>query len=377
MTETVGHVLLEEVSMKNVQLQSRIVMAPMTRVFSPDGVPNEEVAAYYRKRAEGGVGLIVTEGTAIDHPSAVMHKDIPRFYGEESLAGWKKVVQEVHAAGGKIIPQLWHVGAARKAGSEPNVEAAPISPSSISLKGKEVPKIHALTNDEVKDLVHQFAKAAKQAKEIGFDGIELHGAHGYLIDQFFWELTNRRDDEYGGNLTGRSTFAADIVRACRAAVGEDFLIVFRYSQWKGTDYEAKLAQNSQELKTLLQPLVEAGVDVFHCSTRRIWEPEFVEEDPDLTLAGWTKRVTGKPAIAVGSIGINKAYRSEHENDTRDLVVSINENIQITEKKIENGEFDYVAIGRSLLADSDWPKKLKENRLEDATMYTKELEETLR
>ncbi|GAJ99904.1 2,4-dienoyl-CoA reductase [Geomicrobium sp. JCM 19055] len=306
-----------------------------------------------------------------------MHKDIPRFYGEESLAGWKKVVQEVHAAGGKIIPQLWHVGAARKAGSEPNVEAAPISPSSISLKGKEVPKIHALTNDEVKDLVHQFAKAAKQAQEIGFDGIELHGAHGYLIDQFFWELTNRRDDEYGGNLTGRSTFAADIVRACRAAVGEDFLIVFRYSQWKGTDYEAKLAQNSQELKTLLQPLVEAGVDVFHCSTRRIWEPEFVEEDPDLTLAGWTKKVTGKPAIAVGSIGINKAYRSEHENDTRDLVVSINENIQITEKKIENGEFDYVAIGRSLLADSDWPKKLQENRLEDATMYTKELEETLR
>ncbi|GAK06824.1 2,4-dienoyl-CoA reductase [Geomicrobium sp. JCM 19038] len=127
MTETVGHVLLEEVAMKNVQLQSRIVMAPMTRVFSPDGVPNDEVAAYYRKRAEGGVGLIVTEGTAIDHPSAVMHKDIPRFYGEESLAGWKKVVQEVHEAGGKIIPQLWHVGAARKAGSEPNVEAAPIS----------------------------------------------------------------------------------------------------------------------------------------------------------------------------------------------------------------------------------------------------------
>ncbi|GAK06825.1 2,4-dienoyl-CoA reductase [Geomicrobium sp. JCM 19038] len=127
----------------------------------------------------------------------------------------------------------------------------------------------------------------------------------------------------------------------------------------------------------MQPLVEAGVDVFHCSTRRIWEPEFVEEDPDLTLAGWTKKVTGKPAIAVGSIGINKAYRSEHENDTRDLVVSINENIQITEKKIENGEFDYVAIGRSLLADPDWPKKLQENRLEDATMYTKELEETLR
>ncbi|EZH67451.1 1,2-oxophytodienoate reductase [Bacillaceae bacterium JMAK1] len=376
MTETVGNVLLEEVSMKNVQLQSRIVMAPMTRVFSPDGVPNDEVAAYYRRRAEGGVGLIVTEGTAIDHPSAVMHKDIPRFYGEESLAGWKKVVQEVHAAGGKIIPQLWHVGAARKAGSEPNVDAAPISPSSISLKGKEVSKIHALTNDEVKDLVNEFAKAAKQAQDIGFDGIELHGAHGYLIDQFFWELTNRRDDEYGGDLTGRSTFAADIVRACRAAVGEDFLIVFRYSQWKGTDYEAKLAQNSQELKTLLQPLVEAGVDVFHCSTRRIWEPEFVEEDPELTLAGWTKKVTGKPAIAVGSIGINKAYRSEHENDTRDLVVSINENIHITEKKIENGEFDYVAIGRSLLADSDWPKKLKENRLEDATMYTKELEETL-
>jgi len=353
-------------------LASRLVMAPMTRMFSPGGIPGENVAHYYRKRAENGIGLIITEGTAINHPAAVQSPDIPRFYGEDALTGWAHVVKEVHEAGGKIIPQLWHVGAARKAGSEPNIEAPPVSPSGFTLKGKSNEKIKALTKQEVMDMIDRYAEAAANAKRIGFDGIELHGAHGYLIDQFLWERTNKRNDEYGGDIGERTKFAADIVRACRKQVGPDFPIVFRFSQWKGTDYEAKLANNSNELEQLLSPLVEAGVDIFHCSTRRIWEPEFKSEDPSLNLAGWTKRITKKPTIAVGSVGINRAYLSNQDHADRTIV----DNLAMIDEKIKAGEYDYVAVGRAVLADPEWAVKLKHGQLDQVTHYTKESEQYL-
>ncbi|MDQ0156633.1 2,4-dienoyl-CoA reductase-like NADH-dependent reductase (Old Yellow Enzyme family) [Robertmurraya andreesenii] len=370
--EYAGHTLLQSVPFGNEMLASRLVMAPMTRMFSPNGVPGKNVAQYYRKRAENGIGLIITEGTAINHPAAVMSPDIPRFYGEDAFNGWANVVKEVHQAGGKIIPQLWHVGAARKAGSEPNIDAPPVSPSGFTLKGKRNEKIKALTNQEVTEMINTYAEAAANAKRIGFDGIELHGAHGYLIDQFFWEVTNKRNDEYGGDIGERAKFAADVVRACRKEVGSDFPIVFRYSQWKGTDYQAKLAKNSNELEQLLTPLVEAGVDIFHCSTRRIWEPEFIDEDPSLNLAGWTKRITKKPTIAVGSVGINRAYLSNQDN----AHVTIVDNLKIIDEKIKAGEFDYVAIGRALLADSEWAVKLKNGQLDQVVHYTKESEKYL-
>ncbi|MEH7076295.1 NADH:flavin oxidoreductase [Neobacillus drentensis] len=367
-----GHTLLESVPFGNEGLTSRLVMAPMTRMFSPEGIPGENVAQYYRKRAENGIGLIITEGTAINHPAAVMSPDIPRFYGEDALNGWANVVNEVHQVGGKIIPQLWHVGAARKAGSEPNSDALPVSPSGFTLRGQRNEKIKALTKEEVAEMIDAYADAAANAKRIGFDGIELHGAHGYLIDQFFWELTNKRTDAYGGDIGERTKFAADIVRACRREVGPDFPIVFRYSQWKGTDYQAKLATNSKELEQLLVPLAEAGVDIFHCSTRRIWEPEFKEEDPSLTLAGWTKRITNKPTIAVGSVGINRAFLSNQDNDQ----VTIEDNLKIVDEKIKAGEFDYVAIGRAILADLKWAVKLKNGQLNQVVHYTKESEKFL-
>ncbi|MEW9052458.1 MAG: NADH:flavin oxidoreductase [Neobacillus sp.] len=367
-----GHTLLQSVPFGNERLASRLVMAPMTRMFSPNGIPGENVAHYYRKRAENGIGLIITEGTAINHPAAVMSPDIPRFYGEDALNGWANVVKEVHEAGGKIIPQLWHVGAARRAGSEPNSEAPPVSPSGYTLRGQKNEKIKALTRDEVAEMINTYAEAAANAKRIGFDGIELHGAHGYLIDQFFWEVTNKRDDEYGGDLGERTKFAADVVRACRKAVGPDFPIVFRYSQWKGTDYQAKLATNSKELEQFLTPLAEAGVDIFHCSTRRIWEPEFKEEDPSLNLAGWTKRITKKPTIAVGSVGINRAYLSNQDNSQ----VTIEDNLKIIDEKINAGEYDYVAIGRAVLADPEWAVKLQNGNLDQVTHYTKESENHL-
>lgn len=155
--------LFSPIQVGNLSLSNRIVMAPMTRVYSPDGVPGSNVAAYYRRRAEGGVGLIVTEGTAINHPSAVSHANIPNIHEEAALEGWKQVVEEVHAAGGKIIPQLWHVGMARTIGEGPNVEALPIGPSGLNLAGE--PVTEPLTTAEVEGLVSAFAQAAANAKK--------------------------------------------------------------------------------------------------------------------------------------------------------------------------------------------------------------------
>lgn len=349
-----------------VTLPNRIVMAPMTRSKSPGNVPGEDVAAYYRRRAEGGAGLIITEGTAPDHKAAHGYPDVPSFFGEESLAGWKRVVDEVHDAGGYIIPQLWHVGSIRKPGMGPDPSVPSYGPSPVMhpfFDGKgDVPQ--EMTQQDIDDVVAGFARSAKHAVDLGFDGVELHGAHSYIIDQFFWEATNQRTDAYGGSLTQRTRFAVEIIKAVRAAIGPELPLVFRYSQWKQGDYRHKMAQTPQELEAFLTPLSEAGVDVFHASNRRFWDPEF--EGSDLNLAGWSKKITGKPAITVGSVGLEsdfvKTYGGE---DTRPAGL---DNL-IT--RLERDEFDLVAVGRALLADPAWPNKIKEGREAEIIPFERE------
>lgn len=344
----------------NLNLPNRIVMAPMTRSHSPDGVPSENVAAYYRRRAEGGVGLIMTEGTAINHPSAVNDPKVPNFHGEAALAGWAKVAAEVHAAGGHIMPQLWHVGMMRKPGELPNVEVMPFGPSGITTTGKKVAE--PPSEKDIEGVIAAYGEAAGNAKRLGFDGIELHGAHGYLIDQFFWELTNTRTDRFGGDLVGRTRFGVEVVQACRRATSPDFPIVLRYSQWKSSDYAAKLAKTPQELEKFLAPLENAGVDIFHCSQRRFWEPEF--DGSSMNFAGWTKKLSGKPTITVGSVGLDGDITNSFEGKTIRHM-----DIAKVVKMVEDGEVDLVAVGRALLADPAWPTKIREGRAEDLAALT--------
>ncbi|MDH5433430.1 MAG: 12-oxophytodienoate reductase, partial [Gammaproteobacteria bacterium] len=261
-------VLFQPIDLGKISLANRVVMAPMTRMFSPDGIPTEQVAEYYARRAKNQVGLIITEGTCINHIAANGYTNIPYIYGEKSLAGWQKVVEAVHAEGGKIVPQLWHVGAVRSAdkGAGPDPSVPGYSPSGLIKKDK--PKDIAMSAEDVQEVIEAFIQAAVDSKSIGFDGVEIHGAHGYLVDQFFWEETNQRDDEYGGDLVGRTRFAVDIIKGIRAKCGEDFPIILRFSQWKQQNYNAKLANTPEELEQFLKPLVDAGVDIFHCSTRR-------------------------------------------------------------------------------------------------------------
>lgn len=343
-----------------LELANRICMAPMTRQFSPDGVPDQNVVDYYRRRAEGGVGLIITEGTTIPHKAASSAVRIPRFH-DEALEGWKRVVDSVHEAGGKIAPQLWHVGVIRKPGEGPYPEFGTVSPSGYIKPGKQV--LHVLTAEEIDELIAAYTQAAVSAKELGFDALELHGAHGYLIDDFFWEGTNTRSDEYGGDRVKRTRFAEKIVLSIREAIGEDFPIILRFSQWKQQDYEAKLAPNPEELAAFLDPLDKAGVDIFHCSTRRFWEPEF--DGSTLNLAGWVKKLTGKPTISVGSVGLTEEFIATYRDGTAE-VAGIDELLQ----RMEADEFDLIAVGRALIANPDWPNKVRAGKMDELVTYDK-------
>lgn len=353
---------------KSLSLPNRVVMAPMTRSKSPDGTPGEDVVAYYRRRAEGGVGLIITEGTTVDRAGASNDPNIPNFYAQKSLDGWRRVVKEVHAAGAKIAPQIWHQGMVRKPGTGPRPEGKSDGPSGLSGSGKQVAE--PMTDEDIADTVEAFAKAAAAAKEIGFDAVELHGAHGYLVDQFFWEQSNRRSDDYGGDLVKRTRFAADIIKAIRQRVGPEFVIIHRFSQWKQQDYSAKLARTPDELAAFLQPLVDAGADIFHCSTRRFWEPEF--EGSDLNLAGWSKKLTGKPTITVGSVGLKggdfiQSYKGESAEvgDLGEL-----------EARLASNEFDLVAVGRALITDPNWTAKVRDRRFAELTPFSPKAMATL-
>jgi 2,4-dienoyl-CoA reductase-like NADH-dependent reductase (Old Yellow Enzyme family) len=348
--------LFRPFSLGQLVLPNRIVMAPMTRTASPDGVPGDDVAAYYERRARGGVGLIVTEGTAVEHAAASLHPAVPNFYGDAALAGWRAVVERVHAAGAKIFPQLWHVGSARRPGTLPRADVPGYSPMGIAKPGGRVVG-HPMSERDIADVVEAFAQAAASARALGFDGVELHGAHGYLIDQFLWAGTNQRSDGYGGSLAARQRFAIEVVQAVRKAVGHDFPIALRYSQWKLQDYNARLADTPQQLGELLTPFVDAGVDVFHCSTRRFFRPEF--EGSELNLAGWTKKLTGKPTITVGSVGLDTEFVSERGDGGMNSASG--SDLTPLLERLARDEFDLVALGRSLIGDPEWPRKVREGR----------------
>lgn len=356
--------LFQPVVLGSLNLPSRLVMAPMTRNFSPGGVPTEQVVEYYRRRAAEGVGLIISEGTTVNHCAANGYPDVPRFHDEDALAGWRKVVDAVHEAGGKFAPQLWHVGNVRRLGSGPDGNVPGYGPMEKRKDDKVI--VHGMTRDDIQDVVNAFAQAAKDAKAIGCDAVELHGAHGYLIDQFFWEGSNQRDDEYGGNMDNRGRFAVEIIRAVRQAVGPDFPIIFRFSQWKQQDYSARLAPTPELLEQFLAPLADAGVDIFHCSQRRYWEPEF--EGSPLNLAGWTRQITGKPCITVGSVGLDSEFL---EYMVKTDKVAETANIDDLLQRLDNNEFDLVALGRVLIVDPAWPAKLREGRFNEVLPYSRE------
>ena len=357
--------LLSPFALRGMALANRIAMAPMTRYFSPGGVPGDEVPGYYRRRAERGVGLVVTEGIGIAHPVSVDHPGVPLLHGDAAIARWSEIVDGVHAGGAKILPQLWHQGAmwnVEYAGDPRGMEAVRpsgiwgpadgvISISETSRDTAAATETRPMSDEDIQDVIDAYGVSARNAIAAGFDGIAIHAAHGYLIDTFFWHETNRRVDRFGGDHKARATFGAEVVKTIRRMIGEDMPIVLRFSQFKMQDYRARLAENPDELAQLLIPLADAGVDMFDGSQRYFDTPIF--DGSPLNLAGWAKRLTGKASMTVGGVGLGRANGSaKHIDDSQKST----DNLPQLVARFEKGEFDMVAVGRSLLNDPAWLEK---------------------
>jgi 2,4-dienoyl-CoA reductase-like NADH-dependent reductase (Old Yellow Enzyme family) len=218
-----------------------------------------------------------------------------------------------------------------------------------------------MTQADIDAIIGAYGEAAHNVQQLGFDGVEIHGAHGYLIDQFFWDQTNRRTDRYrAGTL-----FATEVIEEVRRRVGTDFPVALRFSQWKIQDYDAKLAKSPAELDSFLKPLVDAGTDVFHCSTRHFWDREF--EGSDLNLAGWTKKLTGKPAITVGSVTLGQDLMTSFRSSEPVPTAGIDDLLD----RLERGEFDLVAVGRSLIVNPTWPAMVQNGAVEQLQPFSRD------
>lgn len=350
--------LFEPLTVGRLTLANRIVMAPMTRECAPGGIPTAAMAEYYRRRAAGGVGLIITEGAPPNAPGNFGAR-VPRFYGTDALAAWAPIVRAVKAEGAAIFAQLWHVGAFAPSliGMADSLPQTLTRESPSGLAGPGRPLGRSMSAADIEATLGDFARAAAAARELGFDGVEIHGAHGYLPDQFLWEPTNRRDDGYGGSLEARLRFPVELVRACRAALGPALVLCYRLSQWKQLDYAARIASDPGELGTIVAALAGAGTDLLHCSTRRYWEPAF-EGDPR-TLATWVRDLSGRPVITVGSVTLGVDLKAP---GGRSYAPAEPAQIADLEAGLAAGRFDLVAVGRALLANPDWPRLVAEGRL---------------
>ncbi|MGD9712608.1 MAG: 12-oxophytodienoate reductase [Thermomicrobiales bacterium] len=358
-------------TLKTLRVENRFAMSPMTRSYSPGGIPRENVAAYYERRALGGTGLIITEGVGVDHPGAIgesglNEQDVPHMWGEEALAGWREVVERVHRAGGKIVPQLWHQGPLRRDGG-PFPDAPSVRPSGLwgppgrltsvapeYLDWAKIPTEPA-TDEEIQDVIDAFTRSARNACDLGFDGIALHGGHGYMLDSFLWDETNQRSGRWNGaDRRARTAVPAAVVKAIRAEIG-DMPIIYRFSQWKLQDFRGSLAATPDELAEVLEPMADAGVDLFDASSRYFDRAEFPDHGP-MNLAGWARKLTGKASMTVGGVGLGGSrYTADGKRAT---IVPGDNNLPQLLTRFHRGEFDLIAVGRALLQDPNWVQKAR-------------------
>lgn len=357
------------ITINNTHLRNRIAMAPMSRYFARDGVPPEDAPDYYARRARGGAALIITEGAAIPHPLAALKPTVPCFH-DDALPVWTRVAEAVHREGSAILAQLWHAGLMRS-GEAGHAMTGGMGPSStmpaFAFEGI------AMEKADIDEVVAAYAQAGAAAHRLGFDGINIHGAHGYLIDEFMWQGTNTRHDDYGGSDAARLRFAQDVVKAIRQATSPSFMIMFRFSQWKSTDYGARLAETPGDLARHLEPLVDAGVDVFDASTRRFWLPEF--PGSDMNLAGWAKHITGKPSMSVGSVSLEGPRRNTPKDQEIEPELML-ENLAEAHRFLERGDFDLLAVGRAMIANPAWANLVAEGKTSWLVPYRREMLEVL-
>ena len=339
MKSTISNVFSDH-KIGNLSLKNRLAVAPMTRVSAnEDGTTGPLMQDYYQAFAEGGFALIITEGLYTDKTYSQCYKFQPGLTDAAQVASWKEVTDAVHKSGAVIIAQLMHAGALSQYNKYTGQSAAP---SAVKPLGKEmtlyygdgdysVPK--AMSTEDIDSAIHGFGNAAKLAKLAGFDGAEIHGANGYLLDQFITVYTNERTDAYGGELVNRLRIYKEVIASVRAAVGDDFIVGVRFSQGKVNDFEYKWPEKDADAKYTFQSANSFGVDYIHTTEFNAKDPAFGES---LSLAKLAKKYGEVPVVANG--GVN------NEDDAKLL--------------IDSNQADIISLGKIALANPNWPNAVK-------------------
>lgn len=346
--------LFETVALGSTTLDNRVGVAPMTRTSATEeGLATDQMVSYYTSFARGGFGLIITEGIYPDDKHSQGYFNQPGIVSEEQIQAWKKVVDSVHQAGAKIFAQLMHAGALSQ-GNRFMKES--IAPSAVEPKGEQLefyggkgpfPTPREATKEDITKVINGFVMAAKHAKSAGFDGVEIHGANGYILDQFLTDYTNQRTDEYGGSTENRVRLLVEVSKAVREAVGSGFTVGIRISQGKVNDYAHKWAGKEKDAEIIFGQLGQAGLDFIHVTEYEAWQPAFPEGegtsatdsafgDGGATLAALAKKYGGIPVMANGHL----------EDPAKAAEV------------IDKGEADVITLGKGALANHDWVNKVK-------------------
>ncbi|HSD94935.1 MAG TPA: NADH:flavin oxidoreductase [Syntrophales bacterium] len=296
-------VVFSPFSLKGYRLKNRLGVAAMTRMSSPgDGVPRKDVLEFLVRRAANGAAIVYTEGIVTDYESAQGYPRQARLLTQRQIDAWRPVVKSIKDAGAVAIAQLFHCG--RVAWPEVNPAGRIIAPSAIApkqknpLTGKPYPVPDEMSRFDIEHVVQGFVESAKGAMAAGFDGVEIHGAHGYLITQFLSTYSNQRTDDYGGSVENRFRFARDIIRAVRPVVPGERLITFRISNWGIADMEVSLFQSREEWQEMIRLLSAEPVDAISVST---YEYDAKAFGTDKTMAGLAREVTKLPLMVCGKI----------------------------------------------------------------------------
>ncbi|MFI5610389.1 NADH:flavin oxidoreductase [Amycolatopsis sp. NPDC051903] len=338
---TTDELLFTPYSIGGVGLRNRAALSPMTRISATEtGLVTHRNARYYRGFARGGFGLIITEGVYPDAEYSQGYLHQPGLATSAQADAWRPVVGAVHAEGSAMFAQLMHAGA-QSQGNRHRRET--VGPSAVAPKGEQLafyrghgpyPTPRALDAREIVTIRRGFADAARRAQAAGFDGVEVHGANGYLIDQFLTDYLNRRDDEYGGSVENRLRLAVEVVDEVLQAVGSEIAVGIRISQSKVSDYEHRWAGGEEDAEIIFSALARTGVHFLHTTEYRALQPAFASGGA--TLAGLAKKFSGLPVIVNG-----------HLHDPKDALFIL-----------ESGTADVVAIGAGALAQRDWPQRVR-------------------
>lgn len=364
--------LFSPLAIRGMTLRNRFVMPAMQRGFMDDGAPMPRMVEYLRRCAAGGVALVICESTSPDHPSGYWAPVIGRIE-PRTLPAWQKVVDAIHAEGAKVFIQLWHPGVMRKvADDHPLARFPTLSPSGLVQAGRTHGR--AMTGEDLDELKAAYAQAAIHSRELGADGVEIHAAHGYLMDQFLWAETNQRTDGYGGDtLAQRARYPAEVVAAIRAAVRPDFPLSLRFSQFKEVDYGAVVARSPAELGEFLQLMREAGIDLFNVSSRRFAKPEWpASEHPAWSIADWTRGLSERPVMTTGSVGLNVEMFANLFDDKDPDETPVERDLVELAARMREGRIDLVGVGRMHIANPDFVAKVRAGRFSELALFRKQV-----